>query len=108
MGPAVSTSSSGQVYVSVWPYGTVRSLAESGNIQGNLDGSFTLLPMILYSRQSGFVAEYGEVHGIYYVPGSGVTSLTSEDTITIGADTYLVVQNVDKVSRNDYAALLLK
>ena len=108
LGPAASVTDAGQVYAAVWPYSAVRSLGEAGNIQGNLDGSFTLLPMIFYSRQNGFVAEYGEAHGLYYVPGSGATSLTSEDTITIGSDTYLVIQNVDKVSRNDYAALLLK
>lgn len=104
----VSTPTLGNVAISTWPYYEIQSLTEANNIRGNLDGSFTLLPHILFSHQSGFVGQYGEVQGIFYIPGTGEADITTEDTITIGADTYLIFQNVDKVTRNDFAAVLLK
>lgn len=105
---APSTNLQGQVALTTWPYYEIGNLTESNNIRGNLDGSFTLLPHILFSHQSGFVGQYGEVQGIFYIPGTGEADVTTEDTITIGADTYLIFQNVDKVTRNDFAAVLLK
>lgn len=107
IGQTASAGQSSVVYCSCWPYDKIRSLTEAGNIRGNLDGSYSLLPCILYSSQEGFSGNWGELQGIYYLPGTGEADLTAEDTITIGSDTYLIVQNVDKATRNDFAAILL-
>lgn len=104
----ISTNAQGHVAVTTWPYYEIMNMTEVNNIRGNLDGSFTLLPHILFSHQSGFVAQYGEVQGVFYIPGTGEADVTAEDTITIGSDTYLIIQNVNKASRNDFAAVLLK
>ena len=69
----------------------------------NQDLSYGLLPCILHSNySSGNV--YGELEGVFFVSGF---SNAAEDTITIGADTYLVVQSVYRTGRLDYSAIKL-
>jgi hypothetical protein len=87
-----------------WPYELIDSAL---NFYGNLDGSYTLLPVLLYSGTDGGNI-WGEFQGVKYVTGVGPTDLAAEDTITIGADTYLVIQNADKNDERSYAAILLE
>lgn len=81
----------------VWPYDVDLGLRE------NADGSYTLLPVIPHSNYStGNV--YGELDGVFFTSGFGVGS---EDTVTIGGDTYLIVQSVYRTDRRSYAAIKL-
>lgn len=99
---SISTST-----VGVWPWYPVKAATSSYQLIGSLDGSFPILPMTLFSGYDGGNV-YGEIEYVYYVPGlSPVANPLSEDTLTIGSDTYLIVQNVDKTDRHAYAAIKL-
>lgn len=74
---------------------------------GNPDGSFTLLPIVLQTDEEGGNV-WGEFQGLFYVPRNGVVNLASEDTLTIGGDTYLVFQDMDDQGENSYCAMLLE
>ena len=71
----------------------------------NLDGSFILMPYILYSK-GGNGNVYGELDGIFYSP-LGQVGKKFPDTITQGGDTYLVLNNAYRTLEAN-AALLLK
>ena len=81
---------------------------------GNVDGTFPLFPAIAYAGGTTQPADknvYGELEGVYFIPGlaaSGQTSPVAEDTITVGSDTYLVVQNCDRTDKDNYAAIKLE
>lgn len=80
-----------------YPYNTDLELRE------NIDGSYCLLPIVTHSNySSGNV--YGELDGVFFTTGYGVAS---EDTVTVGADTYLIVQSVYRTDRRSYAAIKL-
>ena len=81
----------------VWPFHQDLSIGY------NQDGSYGLLPAILHSNYSNGNV-FGELEGVYRVSG---ISNASEDTMTVGADTYLVVQSVYRTNNRDYAALKL-
>lgn len=91
----------------IWPYWSKLTYNNDddgiGNLTKNLDGSYTLLPIILYTHTYTVRAIFGELDGIFHVPGQ---DLNSEDTITISADVYLCFQNAEDVQRNDFAAIL--
>lgn len=75
----------------------------SMRLGSNEDGSYGLLPAVLHSSlNSGNV--FGEIPGVFYISGF---NLASEDTITQGPDTYLVVQSGYRTSMRDYAAIKL-
>lgn len=80
-----------------WPYHVDTGIGY------NQDGSYGLLPVILAADYSGGNV-YGELEGVYRVSG---ISNAAEDTMTVGADTYLVVQSVYRTNNRDYAALKL-
>lgn len=92
-----------------WPYWSVASNYNSdpgiADLTKNLDSSYSLLPIILYSSTYDTKDIFGELEGVFHVPG---TDLNSEDTLTIGGDTYLCIQNVEAVNRNDFAAILME
>lgn len=88
-------------YAAVWPWFLGLSMA------GNLDGSYSLLPAMLITGENGSAC-LGDLQGIFHVPGIGQTDLSAEDTLTIGSDTYLIVQNVALNTRLDYAAIKLE
>lgn len=96
-------------YIGIWPesQGTSPYGFPEGLV-GNPDGLFPLLPQILYTAY-GSKACYGELDGSFCVPGLSIVppNISSEDTITIGSDTYLIVQNCDKTARSSYAAIKL-
>lgn len=88
----------------IWPFGSsfqtddfVRSLRE------NIDGSYTLVPLIL-SSVSPSRAVWGEIDGAFYISGA---NNAVENTITIAGQNYLVIQNIFRNSRNHYWALRL-
>jgi hypothetical protein len=81
----------------IWPYNVDLGLRD------NVDGTFTLLPTIFHSSYSGGNV-YGELDGVFFTAGYGVAA---EDTITIGSDTYLIVQSVYRTDRLSYAAIQL-
>lgn len=88
-----SLSNSGKV----WPY---RS---NLNITKNVDGSYSLLPVIPYSVLYDTKDVYGELDGVFFISG---IDLFSEDTLTIGSKTYLMFQSVENTGIYDYAAIL--
>jgi hypothetical protein len=47
--------------------------------------------------------ELGELDGVFFTPG---VSITSGSTITIGANTYLALQNTFRTAVNNFAAIL--
>lgn len=83
----------------VWPWNVFTS---SVPVRGNLDGSFTLLPGVVYFGSN--VA--GDFQGLFFTPKTGVTDLAAGDTITIGADVYVVLQNAKSTEEYGYAAVL--
>lgn len=95
------TSGTAAPYAAVWPWIT------DYNLQGNLDGSYSLLPAVVYTGDD-LEQCLGDLHGVYYVPGNGQVDLSAEDTITIGSYDYLVIQNVALTGRNNYAAIKLE
>jgi len=91
----------------IWPWYPIVVMSSALQHIGPPDGSFSLLPATLISGYDGGNV-YGEVDGVFYIPGlSPAVSPLFEDTVTIGGVDYLVVQNVDKAGRHDYAAIRL-
>lgn len=71
--------------------------------RGNLDGGYQLIPhTLLHTTPSSAVL--GELDGSFYISGF---SNGSENTVTVGGDTYLVVQNVHRSAVKDFAAIKL-
>jgi hypothetical protein len=60
-----------------------------------------VLPIILHDNTPEV---YGELDGVLATSGQAIAS---EDTLTVGADSYLVVQNVFRTGRNQYCAVKL-
>lgn len=83
--------------MNIWPY-------TSGmvNLQQNLGATQSpALPIVLHDNTPEV---YGELDGVVATSGQAIAS---EDTLTIGADSYLVVQNVFRTGRNQYCAVAL-
>lgn len=81
----------------IWPG------SESLSITKNVDGSYSLLPTIVYSGTWDTKDVFGELDGIFVVSG---IDLFSEDTLTINGDVYLVFQSIENTGINDYVAIL--
>lgn len=73
------------------------------HINPNQDGSYSLLPYILYLKTYGGNV-LGELDGVYWVTGH---NNASENMLTIAGETYLVVQNIHRTSWQDYCAIKL-
>lgn len=69
----------------------------------NIDGSYEIVPHTL-AMANPVRALAGELDGSYSISGF---SNGAENTVTVGADTYLVVQNVFRNGVSDFAAILL-
>lgn len=93
---------------STWPYAAhfstdvARTLLDQ--LRENVDGTYTLLPIIVAGEVDPTPEIYGELDGAFYVSGF---NNASENTITIGGATYLVVQDLYRTARFDYAAIKL-
>lgn len=91
----------------VWPYAGSSAATTVDDrlreMRDNIDGSYTLLPLILHcdspSRQV-----FGELDGCHYVSGYGNAA---ENIITVSGQDYLVVQNIHRTNRWNYWALKL-
>lgn len=87
-------------YGGIWPYGDGFD-----DQRPNLDGSYELFPIILSEDQgNGVVNIFGELPGVYAITGF---SNAAENTVTIGMDTFLVVQNIFRTTKTDYMAIKL-
>ena len=71
------------------------------DIRPNLDGGYTLFPVVLWDNTPN---QYGELDGVFDVTGFGQSS---ENTITIAGIQHLVVQNVFRNGKPDYFAVRL-
>ena len=97
--------------VGVWPYMHSDYTATGFNenmwfdaLQMNIDGSYPLFPLIVCG-DSPNINFYGELQGIYAVPGE---QLASEDKITISGIDYIVFGNCFRTGTKDYCALKLE
>lgn len=68
----------------------------------NADGSYFLDPCVLAMTQPALNL-MGELDGVAFVPGF---AQASENTITVGGNTYLVFQNTFRTGANNYMAVL--
>lgn len=94
------TNTEGQ-FGRLWPTGE----AVSGGMQdwrADLDGGYSVLPIVLYDSQ--VLNIYGELDGVGAITGF---SQSSENTITIGLQQWLVVQDVNRNTKIDYFAVKL-
>jgi hypothetical protein len=90
----------------VWPFNARNCADLCTALRPALDGSYTLQPVVVtMDGQSGRArAIYGTLDGVRQVAGAGNAS---ENTITDGGDTYLVVQNAFRTGAGDFWALKL-
>ena len=79
-----------------WPWNMTTA-----SIPRDTGGSYPLLPVILNDSAPNV---YGELDGVAFVPGFGNAV---ENTVTVGAVSWLVVQDVAKTGAKDYFALQL-
>jgi len=80
----------------IWPYAYSMT-----DWRTNLDGSYTLLPIVLFDAIPNV---YGEFDGLFSITGF---QQASENTIELGSSKYLIVQNVERTSKVDYCAVKL-
>jgi hypothetical protein len=87
----------------VHPYGGSSSdiRARWRELRDNLDGSYSMFPLII-SGASPNADIYGELDGVMAVPGF---SAASEDTLTVGGDTWRIFQNGFRTARYYFAAI---
>ena len=85
----------------VWPYATISGGNGMLDWRPNLDGCYTILPVVLHDNTPNC---YGELEGIGATTGFGQSS---ENTITVGPDQWLVLQNIFRTTRTDYFAVKL-
>ena len=95
MTPAVLNGLSGNLY------------AGFKQVKKNPDDSFTMLPYILATQGDRITHRdlniFGELDGMMWVTGD---SNASENTITAGGKTYMVVQNIWRTGWADYCAVV--
>ena len=91
----------------IWPYyESTETTSLFDRVRDNIDGSYTLFPVIMFSRANQPSKNiYGEFDGVYAVSGfnSG-----AENTVTIGGVPHLVVPNVYRTAKYQYAAIRLE
>jgi hypothetical protein len=85
----------------LWPTGEGHSGGMT-DWRPNLDGGYSILPIVLYD--SSLINVYGELDGVGCVTGHGQSA---ENTITIGSDVWLVIQDVNRTTKIDYFAVKL-
>jgi hypothetical protein len=69
-----------------------------------MDGGYSMLPIVLGDCSALAPNMYGELDGLEAISGY---QNGSENTVTIGNSTYLVVQNISRTTQVDYAAVKL-
>lgn len=87
-----------------WPWGnaflTGNSSAINNSALRDVEGQYPLMPVEVYTN-NGML---GQLDGVYHV--SGFDNVV-ENTVTVGADTYVVMQSVGRTGHTDYYALRL-
>ena len=84
----------------IWPY---RDNIND-QIINNIDATYTLLPCILTSKeQDGNV--YGELEGVFSCSGF---ANAAENTVTISAVVYVVIQIIDRTNIEDFVCIRLQ
>jgi hypothetical protein len=93
----------GDTFSGLFPYNTSPAGANGiGQHADALDGSNVLTPVSYCVDQTLYQGLVGDLDGIYHI-----ASGSAEDIITIGADDYLVVQNVFRTAATEIAAIKL-
>jgi len=92
------------------PFTATTTLMLDKIVEG-IDGSYPLTPVVLAELegiQAGGDANdrnaYGELEGVFHISGS---NQTSENTLVIGGDTYLVIQDVYRLAFENFMAVRL-
>jgi len=84
---------------------TIRNTkANSTATEVAMPGYWGLHSLILSENITGYVNNYCELYGVYFISGF---SNTSGNTITIGGDTYKVIGDITKTGFKDYIAFKL-
>lgn len=99
-----ANSSSGR---NIWP-GSPHAGAKliTDNMVTAIDGSYVLFPFIIHVHGDNPSPNIiGEIQGVEFVTGF---SAASEDTITVGGDTYLMIPNVFRTDKGRWAAFKLE
>lgn len=83
----------------LWP-------AASGmtDLRPNLDGTYPMFPVIATENDGTTSNVFGELSGVMATTGH---LNAAENTITVGRETWLVIQNAHRTTKTDYAALRL-
>ena len=83
----------------LWP-------AASGmtDLRPNLDGTYPMFPIIPTENDGTVQNVFGELAGVMSTTGH---LNAAENTITVGRETWLVIQNAHRTTKTDYAALRL-
>jgi hypothetical protein len=84
-----------------WPWNNGALAGSTYQMRESPTDHYPVLPVVLNDSTPNI---YGELDGIYFVSGF---NNAVENTITIGGDTYLVVQDVWRTSHIDYYAMKL-
>ena len=109
--PRASTSGRGSQLRLRWPDGSWVGFAQGdlwpisggvSDLRPQIDGNLTRMPILLSTASPTNIL--GELGQVQWVSGHNTAS---RDTLTEGADTWLVVQNVFRTTKTDYAALKL-
>lgn len=80
----------------IWPYAQYAL-----DMRENLDGSYSLIPIVLTEDAPNC---FGELDGVGFVTGY---NQVSENTVTVARVPWLVVQNVTRTTAHDYCAVKL-
>lgn len=91
----------GQNYIYPYAAGSSDTHARFRELRENVDGSYPAMPLVIMGANPASDI-YGELDGAFATSGF---SLASEDTLTIGADTYRVFQNIFRTTRYNYCAI---
>lgn len=96
---ATSSDSASSTLARVWPYNTFVAFQRDTFASSD----YLLLPLLLHTQENDKNV-FGELDGLFYVSGF---SNASENTIQIGGEDYLVVQNTFRTAVEHYVAVKL-
>lgn len=90
-------------YIGVWPYDPQTSGRNWLLNLEDIGDTYPMFPMVLIDQDSVAIDRnlYGVIDGAWGVPGFG---LAAEDTLTVGGDTYTVLQNTGRNGRANFWA----
>ena len=83
----------------LWP-----AAAGMTDLRPNLDGTYPLFPIVATEHDGSTANVFGELAGVMATTGH---LNAAENTITVGRETWLVIQNAHRTTKTDYAAVRL-